>query len=497
MPAPDDQADIGVRPGDVIAGKYRVERVLGVGGMGVVVAAHHVQLDERVALKFLLPVALGSAEASARFIREARATVKIKNEHVARVSDVGQLENGAPYIVMEYLEGEDLSSSLAKNGAMPVEQAADFVLQACEAIAEAHALGIVHRDLKPANLFCVRRSDGELFVKVLDFGISKIKTPGVADLEMTRTTSLLGSPLYMSPEQMWSSKGVDTRTDIWSLGIILFELVAGRPPFVAEAVTELAVKVTNEPAPSLRALRPDVDPGLEQVIAKCLEKDRAQRFQTLGELAVALRDFAPQHSRRSVDRVLGILRGAALSGVPAPSSEVLASTGPEPPKAATTLRRTATSWERAAAGARSAGKRLKVIAAAALVGVLVTGGALVLRKAAPSSPAPSAAVAIGPTLPSAPSVVQAQPLRIAEPPTAQTVVGAPAATAALPAAPSPPIIPAPASQRARSMTGGNGKGPIPTVSAPSPSATTAHTPNCTPPYVIDSVGDRQYKPECL
>jgi eukaryotic-like serine/threonine-protein kinase len=488
MPAPDDQPDFGVHPGDVLAGKYRIERVLGVGGMGVVVAAHHVQLDGRVALKFLLPEALGSTEAIARFIREARATVKIKNEHVARVSDVGQLENGAPYIVMEYLEGEDLSSWLAKHGAMPVEQAVDFVLQACEAIADAHALGIVHRDLKPANLFCVRRSDGEPSVKVLDFGISKIKTPGVPDLEMTRTSSLLGSPLYMSPEQMSSSKGVDARTDIWSLGVILFELLAGRPPFLAETVTALAVKVTNEPPPSLRALCPDVDAGLEQVIAKCLEKDRAQRFQTLGELAVALKDFAPQHSRRSVDRVLGILRGAGLSDGLVPSSAVRAGAGPAP-KAGTTLQRTATSWERAAAGARSAGKRLGVIVAAALV-VVVTVGALMFRKSA----APGAAVAISPTVASAP-IVRAQPLPIVELPAARTVAGSSASVAALLVAPSPPT-PVLANQRAHTAAG-NGKGPSLTLAAPSPSAATAHPPNCTPPYVIDSVGDRQYKPECL
>ncbi len=164
----------GVREGDILAGKYRVERVLGIGGMGVVVAAHHMQLDERVALKFLLPEALGNAEAVARFAREARAAVKIKSEHVARVTDVGTLPNGAPYMVMEYLEGGDLAAWIKQRGALPVEQAVEFVLQTCIAVADAHALGIIHRDLKPANLFCVRRSDGQLSIKVLDFGISKM-----------------------------------------------------------------------------------------------------------------------------------------------------------------------------------------------------------------------------------------------------------------------------------------------------------------------------------
>src|SRR5580700_416889 len=199
------QVDAGVQPGDVLAGKYKVERVLGAGGMGVVVAAHHLQLDEKIALKFLLPEALGDAEAVARFAREARNACKIKSEHVARVTDVGTLPNGAPYMVMEYLEGGDLAAWIKQRGALPIEQAVEFVLQACVAVADAHALGIVHRDLKPANLFCVRRSDGQLSIKVLDFGISKLADGvGPGSMAMTKTSALMGSPLYMSPEQMRS-----------------------------------------------------------------------------------------------------------------------------------------------------------------------------------------------------------------------------------------------------------------------------------------------------
>ena len=246
--------DVGVRPGDVLVGKYRVERVLGSGGMGVVVAAHHLQLDEKVALKFLRPEALENAEHVARFDREARAAVKIKSEHVARGIDVGKLESGAPYIVMEYLEGGDLSAMLEKSGPLRFDQAVDFVLQACEAIAQAHALGIVHRDLKPSNLFCIQRPDGQLSIKVLDFGISKTTSTsasgsGSRDMGMTRTTAIIGSPIYMSPEQMKSSKGVDSRTDIWSLGVILYELLTGRVPFEADTVTELAIRVATEPTP--------------------------------------------------------------------------------------------------------------------------------------------------------------------------------------------------------------------------------------------------------
>ena len=309
---PDSAA--GVRQGDILAGKYRVERVLGVGGMGVVVAAHHIQLDEKVALKFLLPEALGNPEAVARFAREARAAVKIKSEHVARVSDVGTLPNGSPYMVMEYLEGGDLAAWIKQRGALPIEQAVEFVLQACVAVADAHALGIVHRDLKPANLFCIRRSDGQLTIKVLDFGISKMNdVSGVAAGSVTRTSALMGSPLYMSPEQMRSSKDVDSLTDIWALGIILFELITARPAFLAESVTELAIKVASEPTPAIQSLRADVPAGLAAIVARCLEKDRRRRFANVAELAVALLPFAPKRARASVERISGIIQGAGLS----------------------------------------------------------------------------------------------------------------------------------------------------------------------------------------
>jgi serine/threonine protein kinase len=304
----------GVREGDVLAGKYRVERVLGIGGMGVVVAAHHLQLDEKVALKFLLPEALGNAEAVARFAREARAAVKIKSEHVARVSDVGQLENGAPYMVMEYLEGGDLDAWLKERGPLPIEQAVEFVLQASEAIAEAHALGIVHRDLKPANLFCIRRADGLLSIKVLDFGISKMAdTSRSAPASFTRTSSTMGSPLYMSPEQMRSTKDVDAQTDIWALGMILFELMVGRSAFVADSVMELAVKITTDPTPSIRSFRPDVPEALEAIVFRCLNKERRQRYPNVAELALALLPFAPKRAKSSVERISRVIQAAGLS----------------------------------------------------------------------------------------------------------------------------------------------------------------------------------------
>ncbi len=285
----------GLREGEVLAGKYRVERVLGAGGMGMVVAAHHVGLDTKVAIKVLRPEMLDSAEALARFAVEARASARITSEHVARVFDVGALDSGAPYMVMEFLDGHDLGHRLQVDGGLPVAQAVDFVLQACEAVAEAHSVGIVHRDLKPSNLFCVRRPNGSLCIKVLDFGISKLSLGGAqAGLTMTATAAVMGTPYYMSPEQMESAREVDSRTDIWSLGIILFELISGHRPFGGQTLPEICFKIATHPAPRIRDTLPEVPPGLEAAIFRCLEKRRADRFSTIAELVTSLRPFGSE-----------------------------------------------------------------------------------------------------------------------------------------------------------------------------------------------------------
>src|SRR6202142_4473217 len=283
--------------------------------MGVVVAAHHIGLDEKVAIKFLLPEMLSNAEAVSRFAREARNAVKIKGEHMARVFDVGTLETGAPYMVMEFLEGGDLHHWLQQRGPLPFEEAVDFVLQTCEVIAEAHSLGIVHRDLKPANLFCLRRADGRLTIKVLDFGISKVTRLGgsPSDMGLTSTSALMGSPLYMSPEQLVSSASVDPRTDIWALGVILHELVTGNVPFPGETLPEVSINIHSRPPQLLRELRPDAPEGLQTVVLRCLEKDRERRYRNVGELALALLPFAPKRAKASVERITDIIQAAGLS----------------------------------------------------------------------------------------------------------------------------------------------------------------------------------------
>ncbi|WP_218920237.1 serine/threonine-protein kinase [Chondromyces crocatus] len=309
--------------GTLLAGKYRIESELGRGGMGVVLAAEHVELGGRVALKLMLPAALERPGADARFLREARAAVRIKGDHVARVLDVGRLDSGEPYIVMEHLEGEDLGSLLRREGAFSAEMAADYVLQACEAIAEAHALGIVHRDLKPSNLFLTRRPDGSPFVKVLDFGISKVLEPdsGVTSAEelvVTHPRQMLGSPLYMAPEQLTSARSVVPASDIWSLGAILFELCSGAPPFAGATLGELRRQILFEDAPALRGLRPDLPRRLETIVQRCLEKDPARRFEDVAAFAEALAELGSERARDTAGRVRGILLHAgaeeALSG---------------------------------------------------------------------------------------------------------------------------------------------------------------------------------------
>ncbi len=289
--------------GTVLADKYRVDGMLGEGGMGVVVAATHLGLGHAVAIKVLLPELMANAAIVERFAREARASAKLRGEHVCRVSDVGVLGSGAPYIVMELLHGRDLGSMLRERGPLPVPLAVDYLLQACLGIAEAHAYGIVHRDLKSANVFVTQRPDGSALVKVLDFGIAK--APGEAgDHSLTTTQAVMGSPSYMSPEQMRATRDVDARSDLWSLGVMLFELVTGRVPFAAESITALAVMVTTEPTPSLVA---DGHAELDGVLARALAKSPAGRFQDIAQLARALAPFGGPTAHDTANAVARVL----------------------------------------------------------------------------------------------------------------------------------------------------------------------------------------------
>ncbi len=305
-----------VSAGDVIADKYEVERVLAEGGMGVVVAAQHKQLRRRVALKFLRAELCEMREVVVRFLREAQAMTTIQNEHVARVLDVGTMTTGAPYMVMEYLEGEDLAQSLERRDRLPVTEAVDYVLQGMEALAEAHTHGFVHRDLKPSNLFVTQRPDGSPLVKVLDFGISKVVAGEGGGVDLTHAHGLLGSPLYMSPEQIRSSKSVDVRADIWTLGIILFELVSGQVPFQADSVPAVLAAIIADDPPRLIDLVPGSPPALSDVISRCLRRNRDERYASVADLANALRPFASREGHHSIDGIVRVIAHHARRTTP-------------------------------------------------------------------------------------------------------------------------------------------------------------------------------------
>jgi serine/threonine-protein kinase len=301
----------------VLAGKYRIERLIGSGGTGVVAQATHLKLERQVALKLLRSEVSDSPETVARFAREARAAARLKGEHVTRILDVGELDDGTPYLVMEFLEGSDFRAYLAESGRLGITDAVGYVLQACEAVAEAHAAGIVHRDLKPGNLFLTHTPDSAPLVKVLDFGISKAVTGEQSEEAVSLTSSAtgMGTPLYMSPEQMRNAREVDARTDLWALGAILYEFVAGRPPFVARSLPELCVMLMQQDPVPVRLLRPEVPEGLARVIERCLRKNRTDRYGDVAELARAVAPHASPAARLRVARI------ARLSGRSFPTVE--------------------------------------------------------------------------------------------------------------------------------------------------------------------------------
>jgi tRNA A-37 threonylcarbamoyl transferase component Bud32 len=284
------------QPGDVIAGKYAVVRRLGEGGMAVVYEATHLRLRQPLAIKVLRPDVADSHTVLARFEREARATAQLRSVHAARVIDVDVLPSGVPYMVMEYLEGHDLDAEIAKTGAMPVARAVDFVLQTAVAMQEAHALGIVHRDLKPANLFLCPVGDRDV-VKVLDFGISKIEGDG--DARITASNAYFGTPAYCAPEQLREAAAADARSDVWALGVILFELLTGRTPFEG-GPTAVIAKVMTDPIPWPTELRPDLPRDLARVVMRALQRDPKERFQTMHAFAEALGPFGPSRTAAAV-----------------------------------------------------------------------------------------------------------------------------------------------------------------------------------------------------
>ncbi len=280
--------------GELVNGKYRVEGMAGVGGMGIVLSAKHEELGHRVAIKVLASDEETTSDAVERFLREGRVVASLQSDHVVRIYDVGRLDSGVPYMVMELLRGQDLSTYLSTSGPVAPEQAVDWMLQAISAVGEAHDRGIVHRDLKPANLFLTQRSDGTDCIKILDFGISKrisVQDPAQYQGSLTATRQVVGSPAYMSPEQVRNARDIDHRVDIWALGMTLFELLTGRTAFDADTFPAVCAAIVTDTPPPLRAFQPQIPQRLEQIVFKCLEKEPAKRFSSVAALANELRPF--------------------------------------------------------------------------------------------------------------------------------------------------------------------------------------------------------------
>jgi serine/threonine protein kinase len=294
-----------VEIGQMVAGKYRIEKVLGSSGMGVVYLAEHTEIGQRVAIKFLLEGAK-NPQALARFKREARVMAKVKNKHAVRIVDVGQLDAATPYIVMEYLEGQDLSSLTRSLGQLSIPFTCDVLMQVCEALASAHQAGVVHRDLKPSNIFLTAQSDGTQHVTVIDFGVAKLRDDREKSEEVTQTSTLVGSPRYMSPEQISGGRNIDHRVDVWALGVIMQEMLTNERVFKGDGVGMLLVAIaTQAPAP-VRQYLPTVPPELEQLLARTLDKDPASRTPNVAAFARVIAGFVPGSQAR-LGRILSTL----------------------------------------------------------------------------------------------------------------------------------------------------------------------------------------------
>ncbi len=527
--------------GTVVDGKYKIDEVLGRGAMGVVVAATHSELGERVALKFLRyqPKAGGTDDFQTRFKREARVSARLKNEHITRVIDVGVWRARVPYMVMDYLHGHDLRQVIKSGVQIPVAMAIDYTVQVCEGIAEAHEQNIVHRDLKPSNLFVTRRPDGTDLMKILDFGISKW-TPGEAEVEeLTQTGVVLGSPKYMAPEQLFGSAEVDARADVWSIGAILYEMLCGRPPFDMPTFTKICAELaTDHMPPSLVARRPEVTPELEKVVMKCFLRPPAERMQNVadlaGELLEAVQAPFAQAMRARIAATLGARAGkdglsisgplsmstsGSFSSVLSQSSgshpaitrssgnhPVISSSGSHPGVAMSPLPpsgpESTSAPTTASQGAPAAAPRRSVGVWVALGAVIVLGGigGVAVYGSSKEDPAKAATTGTGAPPPVAAAAPQAPPSATST--TANPVASAPpaseSASAASTTASAPPNVapvlnrggwrphprPVPQPQAAAAP-------PPPAAAAPPPPAPTPTAPAAPPRPAADPLGDRQ------
>jgi eukaryotic-like serine/threonine-protein kinase len=473
-----------LRPGDIFAQKFLIERLLGRGGMGEVWQAKHLELDTSVAIKLLATERADEASLG-RFRKEARAAARLRGKHTIKVRDFGE-EQGRWYLVMDYVQGETVSDALQRQGAFAPAEAVRLLLDACEALAEAHAQGIVHRDIKPANLMIVTLPGGRSSLQVVDFGVARLPAP---DLALTSTHAALGSPLYMPPEQINDSRSVDARADVWSLGVTLYEMLSQRRPFEAFSVAGVLARISTEEPTPLRQHCPDLDPGLDRAVMACLERDPARRTPSVLELAQSLAAWASDGQER-VRLIADILHEPTAAPPPAPETEG-ASTDDQPRG---WLNR-ATRSQNVAPVARTHHEPTQGIPWVPIVAVLL--GALALWRFWPPGEA---------TAPHLPTTASSQPPPALPGPSgpAQTAssAGAPALSAEPRPAPLQPATIAAASARpgpARATPAGAARAtaaaaPPASVATTTPASTPAATPAATPAGGLpdpDSLGGRQ------
>jgi predicted Ser/Thr protein kinase len=448
--------------GEAIGERYVIERVIAEGGMGMVVAARHLELEEIVAIKFLKAEFARSPDIVGRFAREAKAAVKIKSEYSAKLLDVGVSVERGPYIVMEYLEGSDLEVVLNNSGRMTIARSVEIVLQVCEALAEAHSYGIVHRDIKPGNLFLATRDHDIPVIKVLDFGISKAALTGNmfgGAISFVKTQSLLGTPVYMSPEQLRGGVDAGSLSDIWSLGAVLYELLSGALPFTGNSVTEICANVLEQTPPALSSLVPEIPPELEAIVKKAMAKVQKERYGTIAEFAVALAPFAPKRARMCVERAVAVSKAAGLlpadfnaahsvappsmtATQPGTAARIVAQAAPGPVNATSLAALSPAPVDIGAAEALDRGKK-KV---ALLLGIFLVLAAVVIyflrgrgtqEQGPPIAAVPSSKSAPEPT----PVVAERAPVAAAVAAPSEAPVRAPTSAAPLTAKPAPPARP--------------------------------------------------------
>ena len=378
--------------GQLVDGKYRVERLLGKGGMGAVFEGYHTLVDRRVAIKVLLPEAISSEHGAQRFEREVRATGRIGNDHILEVYDVGVLPDGSRYMVSEFLDGETLADRLERGPLQP-KVAAELMLQLLDGLAAAHDKGIVHRDLKPENLFILRQKAGRAdFLKIIDFGISKYQLDGTSSMSMTATGAVLGTPYYLSPEQARGHRDIDHRSDLYTVGVIMYQAVVGRVPLYADNFNELLFKIALESPRPLTAVLPQIDPVFSGIVERAMSRQREDRYQSAHELGTALAQWLQLPSSGAH------VPSAALSGVaPAPWSSVNTMTASRQLPTSGNFGLTTASDFR-----RSSPLRV-VLIGAGVIGALGLSAALLFGSSS-NEPSPgSAAISALPATPSAPA----------------------------------------------------------------------------------------------